>query len=233
MTFRFTFISIIILFFFIVACEKEPIEDDNDDNQITEVLSGADFESWTIVSQGEASFEKPAGGWWGSLNTLSFIGGPVTLLKTDDAYLGQFAARLETKKWGEDLTIPGILASGYFDRDLPIGENLVVGKEFTEKPVSFNGYYKYLPQGSDSLVFLVALTKYNQNENRRDTIAQADLASGETVSEYTPFVLFFEYFSKESPDSIHVILMSSIRGREMQGYDGTVLIVDELSLSFE
>lgn len=231
-----------ILFFLLavivlISCEKDSIEDDtdnnNNNNQSTEVLAGADFEEWTTVSQGEVSFEKPAGGWWGSLNTLSFIGGPITLLKTQDAYLGQYAVRLETKKWGEELTIPGILASGYFDKDLPIGENLVVGKEYSEKPMSFNGYYKYIPQGNDSLVFLVALTKYNQIENRRDTIAQADLASGETVSEYTPFVLFFEYYSQETPDSIHIILMSSINGREMKGYDGTLLIVDELSLSFE
>lgn len=227
---------LVLLSVLFLYCDKDPENGDNgngEPQEVTEVLGGGDFEEWIEITQGEVSFEKPAGGWWGSLNTLSFIGGPITVTKTDDSYLGNYAAKLKTQMWGNDLMIPGILASGYFDKDLPMGENLVIGQAFDNKPISFNGHYKYYPQGNDSLVILIALTKFHNDTHIRDTIANAEFVTGETVSEYTPFVLFLDYHSNENPDSIHIILLSSVNGQKMQGYEGSTLYIDELSLTYE
>ncbi len=215
------------------SCKKDDDDPDNGGDKITEALAGGNFDVWEQITVGAVSFDNPAGDWWASLNMLSVIGGPATVGKTADAYAGPYAARLETKKWGDDLTIPGILASGYFDKNLPMGENLVIGKPFDRRPVSLNGFYKYSPAGADSLVILIALTKYLTGENRRDTIAQAELVSGESLSQYAPFSIDLNYASHETPDSIHVILLSSIKGKEMQGYEGSVLFVDELSLTYD
>lgn len=228
----FTLLSIILLINFI-SCDKEPEENNNNNNNTTsEVLSGGNFDSWITIIQGEVSFEEPEGNWWGSLNTLSFIGGPITITKTEDSYSGDYAVRLETLNWGDNFSIPGILASGYFDRNLPMGENLVVGKEFENRPDSFSGYYKYFPANNDSLVIFIALTKYDSVNKKRDTIAQSEFVHGETISVYTPFEILVNYNSTENPDSIHVILLASIRGKEMQGHHGSVLYIDELQLNY-
>lgn len=227
--------AIITLFFLSIitflACDKPPV--DPPDNTVTEALAGGDFEVWITQTQGEVSFDKPSGDWWDGLNYLSVIGGPITATKTADSYSGSYALRLETKWWGEDLTIPGILVSGYFNSDLPIGENLVIGKPFTKKPSSLNGYLKYFPADNDTLVVFIALTKYNVSNSTRDTTAKGEYTYCGEVNSYTPFSVNIDYLIDIVPDSIHVILLSSVSGKEMKGHAGSVLFVDKLSLSYE
>jgi hypothetical protein len=231
------FLKYAILFIIILnvaACAKDDgSTDDQQDPPTSEPLAGGNFDEWVEIIQGDVTFMKPAGGWWGSLNTLSFIGGPITVSPTADAFEGEFAARLETKKWGEQLTIPGILASGYFDKELPMGENLVVGQPFDRRPAAFTGYYKYAPAGSDSLVILIALTKYDLEGGQRDTLVQANYVTGEESQSYRQFSLNLDYAGEALPDSIHIILLSSIKGQQMQGFEGSVLKVDELSLTYD
>lgn len=223
--------------FILLSCEKDDdvVKDDNNNggNNEIEVFFSEDFSEWTTITQNNVSYEKPASGWWGSLNTLSTIGGPTTLRKTTDAYKGDYAVRLETKSWGEDLSIVGIMASGYFDKELPIGENLVIGRPFTDKPTNFTGYYKYFPEPTDSLGILVTLTRFNAQNSKRDTVAYAEMSNGKTVSEYTQFSLDIEYYSEETPDSIHIILLSSLRGETMDGIPGSTLYIDDIKLIFE
>ncbi len=227
-------VILLILILTIGSCKKEESDNNNQpDPPQAEPLAGGSFDEWVEVTQGAVTYENPSGGWWGSLNTLSFIGGPITVTKTEDAYAGAFAARLETKKWGDQLTIPGILASGYFDTALPMGENLVIGQPFDKRPRSFNGYYKYEPAGNDSLVILIALTRFDTEKQKRDTLAQANFVSGLINSNYESFNLVLEYIDEAEPDSIHIILLSSIKGQQMQGCEGSVLKVDELCLKYD
>ncbi len=235
------YFSIILIFLSIlttitISCEKEEDKNNNGTNNNTqngELFYKEDFSEWMTVTQGEVSYEKPAGAWWSSLNTLATIGGPATLTKTTDAYKGSYAAKLQTTKWGSDLTVPGMLVSGHFDKNLPIGENLVVGKPYNVKPTKFSGFYKYFPVDNDSLVILIALTKFNPDKNMKDTIGGAEMVHGYEVAQYSPFELIIEYKSQETPDSIHIIFMSSIKGATMQGNHGSTLYVDDLLLSFD
>jgi hypothetical protein len=225
-----SFFGIFVAF---AACDDPDPIDNPDENPTTEVLAGGDFDNWIEFTQGELTYDKPAGDWWDGLNYLGVIGGPITVEKTTDAYMGDYALRLETKAWGEDLTIPGILASGYFDPDQPIGENLIIGKPFDKKPTHFNGYIKYQPADNDTLVIFVALTKFNSQNSVRDTIATAEFVSFENISTYTPFNIGFDYSQNVTPDSVHVILLASVSGKEMKGHNGSVLFVDELSFTYE
>lgn len=232
--FIFTLITIALAIF--ISCEKDEDKNNNssgNNNPDPELFYQEDFSHWITITQGEVSYEKPAGGWWSSLNTLATIGGPATLTKTTDSWKGNYAAKLQTTKWGNDLTIPGMLVSGHFDKTLPIGENLVVGKPYNLRPSNFSGYYKYFPVDNDSLVVLVALTRSNQNNNTRDTIGMAEMAHGYIISEYTHFDLIIDYKTQEVPDSIHIIFLSSIKGATMQGSHGSTLFVDDLLLSFD
>lgn len=214
----------------ITSCDPDP-----EDTQpiITEELAGGDFDKWITKTQGAVSFENPAGDWWDGLNYLSVIGGPITATKTEDAYAGDYALRLETKWWGDDLTIPGILASGFFDPDYPIGENLILGRPYTKKPKSLNGYMKYFPADNDTLVIFIALTKFDAQTYKRDTIGRGEYAYSGEINPYTAFSINIEYSNNVNPDSVHVILLSSASGKEMRGHAGSVLFIDELKFTYE
>ncbi|PLX08141.1 MAG: hypothetical protein C0596_07530 [Marinilabiliales bacterium] len=231
---KYIIILLLSVFTFVfVACDPEEEDPHIENPQETIALAGCDFETWTEFVQGEVTYDIPAGDWWDGLNYLSVIGGPITFEKTTDSYNGEYALRLETKTWGEDLTIPGILASGYFDPEQPIGENLIIGKPFTDKPLSLNGFLKYAPAENDTLVIFVALTKFDSNENIRDTIATGEYTYSGLIETYSPFTVPIEYTESINPDSVHVILLASVSGKEMRGHTGSVLIVDELSFTYE
>lgn len=225
-------ILIVIGIAFFSSCDNEPIVTP-EKPQTTEALAGGDFNTWTEFTQGEVSFDAPAGEWWDGLNYLAVIGGPITVTKTTDSYSGEYALRLETKLWGDKLSIPGILASGYFDSSLPIGQNLVIGKPLEKKPISLNGFIKYLPADNDTLVIFVALTKFDSNRQVRDTIGQGEYVYSGILDAYTAFSLPINYQMNITPDSVHVILLASVSGKEMKGHPGSVLFVDELSFTYE
>lgn len=220
------------IFLLTTACQEKH-HHDPDPEPPSEPLAGGDFEQWTTVTQGSVSYQIPAGNWWDCLNTLAILGGPVTVSKTTDAYSGNYAAMLETKKWGDQLTIPGILVSGRFDSSLPIGQNLVIGQPFNKRPGHFTGYYKYQPAGQDSMIILIALTRYNALAKQRDTIAQNSLVVGNSSVNYQRFNLELTYQNPSLPDSIHIIFLSSIKGQHMQGQEGSVLKIDALSLVYD
>jgi hypothetical protein len=216
----------------LTSCDPEEVDPPVDNPELI-ALAGGDFDLWTEFVQGEVSYDIPSGDWWDGLNYLSVIGGPITFEKTIDAYAGDYALRLETKSWGEDLTIPGILASGYFDPELTIGENLIIGKPFDKKPNSLSGYFKYLPADNDTLVIFVALTKFNATLQVRDTIATGEFVYNGVADTYTSFITQIDYTQDVIPDSVHVILLASVSGKEMKGHAGSVLFVDELSFTYE
>ncbi len=216
--------------FCFASCGKEP--DENGPLPDAGDLGGGNFDNWVVINQGTVAYDNPAFDWWSSLNPLATIGGPITVTKTPDRKAGPFAARLETKSWGTGFVIPGMLFSGVFDQTRPPGQNVVIGRPFSKRPKAFTGYYKYQPQADDSCGFLVALTSYNSSAGAHDTIAVANFARSGSVPSYTYFSVDFDYRSTNTPDSIHVIIISSAAGNGMLGNPGSVLFVDELELKY-
>jgi hypothetical protein len=191
----------------------------------TQVPEGG-FENWSASTGG---YEEPNGGWWTSLNTLKALGAPVTLSKTTDAHSGNFAAMLETKQWGSFL-LPGLLVSGNFITSSPF---VIQGKPFTELPVKFKGYYKYISVNNDSAAIFAMLTRYDNLNSKRDTIAEARFAVLNTTSSYTFFEIDFNYhITGVNPDSIDVVFSSSAAGSNFQGQIGSTLFVDDVSLEY-
>jgi len=227
----------IVLGFVLTACEDEVETDDNSDNanQVTiEALTDGDFENWNIHTEGEVSYEVPESGWWGSLNMLATLGSPLTMTKTGDAHSGNYAVQLETKNWGDQLAIPGILAAGYFDTSQPIAENLMLGRPYSETPVVLSGYFKYFPADQDTLVIYTNLTRYNTETNTRDTIAEADFTIDQLFNEYTKFELFYDYYlTGVTPDTINVLFLTSVSGQEFLGHIGSKLLIDDLTILLE
>ena len=182
------------------------------------------FENWTQTG----TYEEPTGNWWTSLNALKSLGGPVTLSKTTDIHSGNYAAKLETKQWGT-LIIPGLLVSGRFVTAAPF---ILQGKPFTDKPIKFKGYYKYISVNNDSAALFAMITKYNSSTLKRDTIAFAQKAILTTTNTYTPFEINFVYSLSTTPDSIDIVFSSSAAGANFAGQVGSTLFIDDIMLEY-
>jgi len=188
------------------------------------------FESWTAVSLDGLIYEEPSGDYWTSLNYLARLSCPVTVTKTADAQNGQFAAQLETKQWGS-MVIPGLLVLGSF---IPQEPFIIQGKPFIDKPISVDGFYKYFPVDGDTCVLYARLTKFNQLLNKQDTIAEASLTVNNTIAQYAPFKLLFDYRDVLSiPDSLTILFVSSIDGANFRGHPGSKLFIDNISINYQ
>lgn len=225
----------IYLVFALFSCKKDkenPEPETPVTPIVTEALSDGNFENWILVTQGNSNFEEPAGGWWTSLNTLNLLGAPITTTKSTDRYEGNYSVKLETKAWGTDFILPGLLASGYFDTSAPIGENVRQGKPFDKRPLSAMGYYKYLSIDNDSAGIYFALTKYNSNLQKRDTIAEAHTAYYQSSQGFELFNLTFNYVDTLKPDTIIVVFTSSLGGKQFIGNVGSTLWIDNVKLVY-
>ena len=214
-----------------ISCKKEPINDKPDDTDNSSVpmvsnIPNGDFEQWALSA--ENTYEEPSTGWWTSLNVLKNLGGPETLLKTNDKHTGAYAAKLETKAW-DNLMIPGLLLTGTFDFAAP---NMVIqGKPFTEKPLKLKGYYKYTSVNADSAAIYANVTHYNEQTHQKDTIGEARFAVLSTVGTYTLFEIDFTYFYNDiAPDSLSIVFASSADGANFNGQQGSTLFIDDVSL---
>ncbi len=194
-------------------------------------IPDADFENWTASSLGP--FEEPASGWWISLNFLSNLTAPVTVGKTTDAKSGQYAARLESKMWGEML-IPGLLVSGSKHPNPPSFTDMILqGRPFTGKPNKIKGYYKFFPVAGDSCAFYAKLSRWNPVAKKQDTIATAAFSEHNETPGFERFELVFDYRSNLTPDTLTLLMISSSAGKNFLGQAGTTLIVDEIEIEYE
>lgn len=192
----------------------------------TQIPEGG-FNNWTPSSLN--TYYEPSGGWWTTLNTLTSLGSPATVSRTADAHSGAYAARMETKQWGTFL-IAGLLASGNFIMTTPFIE---LGKPFTDKPLKFSGWFKYLPVNNDSGGVVAILTKHNALTGKKDTIAIANQTFKNSVSVYTQFNLDFNYkITGMNPDSIIIVFTSSADGGNFNGQAGSTLFIDDVFLEY-
>jgi hypothetical protein len=185
------------------------------------------FNNWTPFLLN--TYSEPAGGWWTTLNTLSTLGGPVTVSPSTDVHSGAYAAKLETKQWGT-LLLSGLLVSGKFINAAPF---IKQGQPFTDKPSRFKGWYKYAPVSGDSAAIVAILTKFNTITGKPDTIARTINTIKNNISVYTQFDFKFDYsIPNVNPDTIKIVFVSSADGANMKGQNGSTLLLDDISLEY-
>lgn len=185
------------------------------------------FNNWTPFLLN--TYSEPTGGWWTTLNTLSTLGGPVTVSPSTDVHSGAYAAKLETKQWGT-LLLSGLLTSGKFINAAPF---IKQGQPFTDKPSRFKGWYKYAPVSGDSAAIVAILTKFNTISGKPDTIARTINVIKNSSSVYTQFDFKFDYsVTNINPDTIKIVFVSSADGANMKGQNGSTLLLDDISLEY-
>jgi hypothetical protein len=220
--FHYSFILIISAFFgflLLSSCRKyidETTEETPIDLVCTLNIRGGCLDQWELVNDGYDNLcLEPAGDYLRTLNYLYTLPiaaggpGPQTTYKADDSYSGNYAALLITGEFspmGSPILIPGIV--GTDSLDIP-NATIRVGKPYTSKPVSFQGYYKYEPVDGDSALVSVLLSKFNSAAGKRDTIALAREVYKNFTTSYTHIDIPLNYYSTETPDSLTLLISSS------------------------
>ncbi len=200
-------------------------------------IHNGEMEEWRTIN----GYEEPLGPngdtlYWAHLNRLSLLSGlaPTTLFKeSNDVWEGDYAVRLTSGNLAL-LPIGAILCTGVFEPDIDdLTNSIKLGQPFADKPSKFSGYYQYLPEGDDACAITAQLTKYNTALGQRDTIAEANFTTEETIDSYTLFDLEFEYYSEDTPDTIVVVFTPSLYANELIAFAGSTLYIDGVNLSYE
>lgn len=210
-------------------------------------IRGGCLDQWYTASDNLPSnphfWMEPAGGFLRTLNYLTALPpgaggpGPLTADSTSDSYSGSHAALLITKSFspnGTPILIPGLVGTDSLDIS---AQNIRLGKRYTEKPLRFNGYYKYQPVSGDSALISVLLSKYNVVTSKRDTIGFVKQIYKSTVSTYTFIDLPLNYnplYVTYTPDSLTLLICSSagINFADVfncKGQVGSRMWIDEIS----
>lgn len=156
----------------------------------------------------------------------------------------------------------GNLFSGSYVKTDGTNGILHFGREFAQHPTKLKGYLKYncatishsnttmksLIGQPDTCTIWVALADWDSpfeirtnpnnrqlfDENDPHVIAYGRLQSGETISEFTPFEVEFNYRdTKRIPKYIVVVASASKYGDFFTGGNGSVLIVDDFELEYD
>ncbi len=199
-----------------------------------------DMEEWIVFPFSTGQYEEPGGGVWTTANRAVLLNPEIfkiTTFKTEDAHLGNYAARIVTDladlPGPNDILQTGTLATGYFDEMALPPSNLKDGVPFNGRPYRFKGYFKYFSVNHDSCDVYSLLYKWNSLTHRRDTVAYAWKTDTIRVTEWTQFDVPYHYYSDETPDTISIIFAPSAAGDLFEGQVGSTLYIDDISLEFE
>ncbi|MCF8364323.1 MAG: PCMD domain-containing protein [Bacteroidales bacterium] len=184
-------------------------------------VPNGDFENWTD------QYHIPN---WDGLN---YDGGFLnfhTFMRTTDAHTGNYAAQVETITQSLIGDIPGIAFTGSIDFDPTTFEyNFNVGVPVEGRPTSLKGFYKYAPEGNDSMAIVIGMFHWDEAQNNLDSIGGGFFFTGNAVGNYTEFEVPIMYFDPvEEADTMYVMLFSSLDSYHV----GSVLKVDDLSLNY-
>jgi hypothetical protein len=204
------FVILFSLFFLQVAAQDE--------------IPNKDFEQWDNF----VTYEVPT--YWDSPNAETGLVNIFEVTRdTVNVYQGLYSARLETMNVMGIATVPGLLTLGEFTVNFATQEYTITGgTPFIERPVKLTGQYRYTPQGGDTCSFSIILTKYDSVSGQRDTIGAGLTKIYTPASSWILFEVPVFYFSQEDPDTMNIVIFSSLPTSPVIG---TVLIVDALEIN--
>jgi len=201
-------------------------------------IENSGFENWENIG---SSDEEPND--WSSVkssdNTFLSNTAPQVIYRSNDSHSGSYSLKLKNE------TIFGIVANGiattgrvhaetnpnnayvYTDQN-----NTEYNQNFTEKPDSLTGWYKYSPQGNDKGDIQVLLhSGYTQmpTSDQSNWIGIAKKEFSGTNSNWIRFSVPFNYLNNATPSFILSVISS---GDSTVAIDGSELLIDDLSLVY-
>jgi hypothetical protein len=169
-------------------------------------IPNGNFENWNNIS-----VSKP-NGWYTSIDDSP---GENSTVKSTEAQNGSFAITLKSIEFNQDVGF-GFFAN---TKGNPLlGEG---GKPYSQRPTSFNGYYKGNFVAGDSAIFLVTFKKNGT------VISNNIFKIGTNASSYTAFT--FPINLTQDPDSVIVAGASSDVLGMTEPVTGNVVTIDNIS----
>ncbi|MCF6169648.1 MAG: T9SS type A sorting domain-containing protein [Bacteroidales bacterium] len=183
-----------------------------------QTLPNSNLESWENVG----TYEEPV--FWNSPNQLTSAFGAVGVTKSEDAYSGNYAARLETIDLLNGLfQAPGLITLADLVFQGFDGVTFSGGFFLRENVSRLRGMYKYSGLNGDSASVVIYNFRHPAGEEL-DTIGSG-FAFLHDTSGWAPFEVIMVNKNDHLPDTFNVIFFSS-GSEDMQ--IGSVLLVDSL-----
>jgi hypothetical protein len=201
-------------------------------------IENADFENWENIG---SSDEEPND--WSSIKSSdnAFLSNtaPQVIFRSNDSHSGSYSLKLKNE------TIFGIVANGIATTGRVHAEtnpnNAYVytdqndsdyNQNFTDKPDSLTGWYKYSPQGNDKGDIQVLLhSGYTEmpTNDQSNWIGIAKKEFSGTNSSWMRFSTPFNYLNNTTPSYIISVVSS---GDSTIAIDGSELLIDDLALVY-
>lgn len=165
----------------------------------------------------QSSCTQPAG--WNTVNGSTGAFGLCTAeSESNNAYSGNALKITSEFFFFAGQVIPGLVSNGSID----IGNQSVTGGvAFTERPVSFSGWYRAEPENGDTYSMIAVLI----NENTGDSVGVAIFEGTSTVTNWTEFVQPVQYLNQQTPTLLQVTMFAS---DPLNPQDGSTVWFDEL-----
>ena len=183
-------------------------------------IPNGNFENWISTNLENPQF-YPVNSYY---DVFFYYQLPFNLIKSTDAYHGNYAIELTTVANTTDT------AAAYFVNGNPDGDpsNWTGGMAINEKPNGIRGYYKYNVDLTDSATILVAFSKAGVN------IGFYMFTIGGIQTNYTLFEHVFSPALSQTPDSVIIAVLSCRLTNTQNGPSGpagSTLLLDSLSFT--
>lgn len=159
------------------------------------------FETWTNTN----GYETPDN--WENLNPMTYTSGIYTCIKGSPGYSGASYLLLISKLIPGKGVVPGVAVCGEIDT---ITYKPKSGFPFSNRPQNLSYFMQFMPYDqSDSSSIKILLTKWNQTQFKRDTIAFGASYFNSMAHDWFYNDTYLDYFSGNNPDSATIIISSS------------------------
>ncbi|MCP4122783.1 MAG: hypothetical protein GY751_13605 [Bacteroidetes bacterium] len=206
------------------------------------------FDEWNPASSGY--YQPSPGNFWATPNeAIEFYDGGAVVERAGgnltidgEGYAAKLVTRRNLSPLSEKLPVTaGSIVSGRYATDLgDPARSIRFGRAFNRRISSLSGYYKYLPEGADAcgmyLIMRTCSIVEDSCENSYgviDTIAMDKFTTSIVVDEYTAFELEVQYDEGLYPDEVLIYFTSSDAAYSGGGVAGSVLFLDQLSVTYE
>jgi hypothetical protein len=180
-------------------------------------IPNSGFENWTTVG----SYQNPDG--WSTMNNTTSASGIFTATKGTPGDQGTAYLVLTSKKIAS-VVINGIAVSGVLDSITQLPRS---GFAFDQRPQSLTGNWQHMIYGTSQGSVSAILTRWNNANAKRDTIAKAYQTLSGMAMGWANFTINFTYQNGNFPDTCIIVLKAS--GAIPSDYD--YLWVDNLAFS--
>lgn len=243
---KFTLLIIITAMFICIG--NAQIVNSSFENWQTDTMHFAGYAPY-VPADSTTTYQDPVG--WTSTNAVTnapSLAGRSFVTQSNNAVFGNSSVSLRTDSLnpivGKSLILPGFILNGQYQLNiasLVFGTNITplsiigAGQAFNQRLADFKGYYNYAPVhnpntgGNDTCLIWATLRK------GEELIANAIFKSTDSTNGFQWFQVPFNYVSCDMPDTLVILLSSSIPNipNLLSGQSnlvrGSVLLVDTLS----